>query len=164
MNTKKSKLIITSVCVFSLMGLFNNSFATEKSVIETSSPIIAEGLQNVTVLANQGSVFSITIPKKISLDNTTRGNSQSSYTIEIRGDIASDEILSVVPDKSFIMNQSGGRTFTVSTTQNVTTAIWNEITETNPKIITGSLTGKNMTSGSWVGSFNFNISLEKITC
>lgn len=158
---KNFKLVTTSLCLMSLIGTFNIALANERGVTENSSPITSGGLQNVTVSANQGSVFSITIPKKITLENTTKGNSESSYTIEIRGDIASDEILKVIPDNSFNMNQDGGRTFPVSVTQSITTATWDEMTETNPKRISGNLNGTNMTAGNWNGTFNFNISLDK---
>lgn len=161
MKKQRIKLIILNTCLVSLLGTFNTAFAKERGVTENSSPITTGGSQSVTVTANQGSVFSITIPKKITLENTTKGNSQSNYTVEIRGDIASDEILKVIPDNSFNMNQDGGRVFPVAVTQSVTTATWDEITETQPKTITGNLKGTNMTAGNWQGIFNFEISLNK---
>lgn len=158
---KHIKLITTSLCTLSLLGVCNVTFANERGVTETSTPITSGGSQSVAVSANQGSVFSVTIPKKITLENTVKGKSESNYTIEVRGDIASNEVLKVIPDNSFNMNQDGGRTFPVSVAQTVTTAVWNEMTEVNPKTISGNLSGTNMTAGDWQGIFNFNISLDK---
>lgn len=158
---KHIKLITTSLCTLSLLGAYNVTFANERGVTETNSPITSGGVQSVAVSANQGSVFSVTIPKKITLENTIKGKSESNYTVEVRGDIASNEVLKVTPDNSFNMNQDGGRTFPVSVTQTVTTAVWNEMTEVNPKTISGNLSGTNMTAGDWQGTFNFNISLDK---
>ena len=164
MENYKLKILTLGICVLGVSAMTTNSFASMtnvRGVIENNSSITGAGSQTVTVTASKGSSFSITIPKRIELDNTTNTESESIYTVQIKGDIASDEVITVSPDSSFNMTQSGGRTFPVVVTQLDTTAEWDEISGVNGKTINGRLDGASMTAGNWQGTFNFNISLNK---
>jgi hypothetical protein len=133
----------------------------------------------VTVTASQASTFSVTIPKSIVLAGASGGTNSATYDITVKGNIASDEVVKVVPASSFNMkDDKKGKAdieATVSqTTQNFVDAAtkkatyredasYSTIGTNNNKIENaGTVTVTGLSAGSWTGNFNFTISLNAI--
>lgn len=117
------------------------------------------------VYAEIGSTFTVTIPKKITLSGSTRSGS---YTVSCSGDIAGNEYVSVVPDASFDMIQTGKTNVTASVTQETQSFRGNNYTGSvgtgEAKMedgATGSISAAGLTAGAWKGTFNFTISLKQ---
>lgn len=130
--------------------------AMSKAVIQESNPITTNSTNTVTVTATKGSTFSVVIPKTIELDDT----GSSEYRVVLKGNIAADETLTVVPDGSFTLSQEGKDDLTGTITQTDTSATYNEITPTTGKTISGSVNVPDITAGNWSGTFNFKINLN----
>ena len=118
------------------------------------------------VYAEIGSSFTVTIPKKITLSGETKSGS---YTVSCTGDIAGDEWVSVVPDASFAMKQTGKKDVTASVTQavnrfrgnNYTGSLLADGSEVKMESgATGSISAADLSAGAWKGTFNFVIALN----
>ena len=62
--------------------------------------------EEVRVKVNLGSEFVITIPKDIVLDGEAK---KADYQVNVKGDIAGDQVLQVVPDTEFLLKETGGK-------------------------------------------------------
>ena len=125
--------------------------ATETSVKETE------------VVYTQDSSFTVTIPKKITLDETKT----STYDVTVEGDISSDEKVTVVPDASFLTkDQATSGTVkadvTATVTQEKTEWVNAEISVDGGSTVNGSVSAPDLTAGSWKGTFNFDIDLSTL--
>lgn len=124
------------------------------------------------VYAKVGSTFTVTIPKKITLAGATK---TGSYTVSCTGDIAGNEYVSVTPDNSFMMKQTGKNDVTTIVSQAVNKFRGNNYVKslnvdgTEAKMqdgATGAIyaDGSNgsgtLTAGAWNGTFNFAIALN----
>ena len=128
------------------------SGATSTLSVETGEAV--EGTNAVNVYAKIGSSYTVTIPKTITLDGSTK---TGSYTVSVAGDIAGDETVNVVPDASFKMSQTDKADVTASITQDKTA--W-KVAEFGTAG-NGSISASGLTAGAWNGTFNFNVGLEK---
>lgn len=138
-----------------ILGSLTPVFAT---VNETQTTSENETLAT-DVLYNQDSSFTVTIPKLITLDSTKISN----YTVTVTGDIASNEQVNVIPEKEFLMKDqalTGTKKTDVTATVSQDKEGWkfNEFTTLG----NGTVTAEGLTSGSWKGSFWFNISLDNL--
>ena len=123
------------------------------------------------VTVTQGSTFSVKIPKEVILDGTANGDNSAIYNIEVTGNIASNETINVVPAASFNMRDVKGvkKDIVATIEQPITKFVDSQVNVDgkNDTIHIGNTTGKitvaNLTSGSWEGSFYFNISLTAPT-
>lgn len=125
----------------------------------------------VNVYATQASTFSVVIPKTIILDGAFgAGKSyEGKYEVIVKGNIAGDESVNVVPDASFALQQAGKTDLTASVTQTV--QHFRDTTETvgadtltgvnlnTPVKTTGTVAVQGVTAGSWHGTFNFAIDI-----
>lgn len=116
------------------------------------------------VYAEIGSQFTVTIPKKLTLDGSTK---TGSYTVSCSGDIAGTEYVSVTPDESFAMKQTGKANVTASITQETTKFRGDNYTgslvageDYMTKGATGSISAQDLTAGAWNGTFNFAVKLN----
>ena len=124
------------------------------STLAVTTTEAKEGTNAVNVYAQIGSSYTVTIPKTITLDGSTK---TGSYTVSVAGDIAGDEAVKVVPDASFKMSQTDKADVTASVTQDKTA--W-EVSEFGTAG-NGSISASRLTAGAWNGTFNFNVGLEK---
>jgi hypothetical protein len=135
------------------------------------APIYATVVDTQTITENkeaeclvtytQASSFTVTIPKEVDLgaDKTT------DYTVNVVGDIASNEKITVVPDASFLMkDQSGAATLkddvTATVKQDVQEFVYSDINVDGGKTVDGNIDAQGLTAGSWKGTFNFAIALQ----
>ena len=128
------------------------SGTTSTLSVETGEAV--EGTNAVNVYVEIGSSYTVTIPKTITLDGTTK---TGSYTVSVAGDIAGDETVKVVPDASFAMSQTDKADVTASITQDKTAWKVSEFGTAG----NGSISASGLTAGAWNGTFNFNVGLEK---
>lgn len=150
---------LTGLSVFALL-MVNNPFKVEATeLFKTSSnhTITSNTTGVVQVTANQGSTFSVTIPKSVDLGST----GTASYEVRINGDISGDEVVRVVPDASFQMTQAGKTPVTAVISQTETEAGAMELLNSKTKLITGQISAAGLTAGEWSGTFNFNINLAQ---
>ena len=124
------------------------------STLAVTTTEAVEGTNAVNVYAQIGSSYTVTIPKTITLDGSTK---TGSYTVSVAGDIAGDETVKVVPDASFKMSQTDKADVTASVTQDKTA--W-EVSEFGTAG-NGSISASDLSAGAWNGTFIFNVGLEE---
>jgi hypothetical protein len=126
------------------------------------------------VTVTVGSTFTVAIPKKIELDVTGTTGSHD-YNVDVYGDIAGNETISVTPASEVTMKQTGKSDLTGKVTQKVTKFLSPSYSTslsgiedtilmslTAPSAVgngrtTGNVKVENLTSGTWDGTFNFTI-------
>ncbi len=100
--------------------------------------------------------FSITIPKSLTLSGSDNDFSVGNYNVTVSGEINDDEVLTVKPDDNFYL-KSNGKNDVLAQINQESTKWYNTQLNTTSK---GSIKAL-LTAGSWDGTFNFDISLEK---
>lgn len=172
----KNKILTSFMAGAMIMTSAMPVMATEltSGVTESQSILEKDAIDGTTrptdVLYEQGSTFSVTIPKTIILDGATKA---SDYTINVKGDISSDKQVKVSPDATFDMVDQANVTnkkanVVASVTQEET--IWTsvevcQLDETATSIGTnkdGNISATGLTSGAWKGTFNFSIAMEDV--
>ena len=105
---------------------------------------------------SQTSTFSVTVPKTITLG----ADKTSSYTVDVNGDIASNETVTVTPDATVTMEDINDikADVTGTITQDKTSWIYSEMDDN----ATGSVSAQGLTAGTWNGTFNFAIALNTV--
>ena len=150
----KKKLLVTAMAAMPMLGMFGGNIASAKVV-----PGIAnEATEEVKVTVSQPSTFSVIIPKEIELVADTNTDYKEDYTVVVEGNIAGNETVTVKPDASFDLTQSGKANITATVTQNDKTASYNDLANGKTKSLAGTVTANNVTAGSWEGIFKFDIS------
>lgn len=143
----------------------NSSAATEDA-----DPVSTAGPQECTVEAEVASSFSVTIPKKITLDGSTKSGT---YTVGCTGDFAGNEFVSVTPDASFNMTQDSKADVTATVTQAKTsfrapgyqgaltdTEVKMNAADSDPATTEGNIAADGLSAGKWSGKFNFTIAQD----
>ena len=141
--------------------------------------------QQTDVSVTRGGNFSVTIPKKITLPGTAddNGDHKQSYSITVKGDIGSDQQISVVPQPTVTLTQANKTDVTGTVTQgaqifrlatgstealdestHIQTVLFSNLNSMNgfTKTNTGTVSAKNLSAGTWSGSYTYNIALENI--
>ena len=120
---------------------------------------------NTEVYATRTSTFSVTIPKVITLDGQSK---VGSYQVKVKGDIAGSQEVSVTTPSDFTMSEQNAgidkKADVKATIYNNAKTTWNqaEIAENeylNTAITENQIEAKDITAGSWMGTFDFNIQL-----
>ncbi len=62
---------------------------------------------NTNVYATQSSTFSVFLPVVLVMDGQAGQDHEAEGTIQVKGNIAGDEYISVVPDETFALSQEG---------------------------------------------------------
>ena len=106
---------------------------------------------------NENNYFNIVIPKEITINAETES---ANYYIKVNGNILDTQMLSIVPDTNFLMQENGGKNdINGIVTQNNFDYYYNDLqgegTEYN-----GNIQIYNLSAGEWSGKFNFNISVN----
>jgi hypothetical protein len=180
-NTKLMAAIPMVATLIAPMTAFAaTSYTTTSASVTNATAITADAETNqVDVSVTQGSTFSVTIPKKIVLTGTVGQTNKSDYSVTVSGNIASNEVINVVPSGTGT-DSSKNPTFSMSDDKGVKTALTATISQTVTKFVdsqskektyksatdtialgttSGSVTVANLSAGSWSGNFNFAISL-----
>lgn len=155
---KKISIKTTIAMLFSavlLIGLTTPALA----IVDETQNMSANGTGNTEVFYEQGSSFSITIPKKITLN----ADKTSTYDVTVTGDISSDEEILVVPEETFLMKDQatvGVKKADVTATVEQDKTTW-KFNEFNTKG-NGLIEAYDLTSGNWAGTFWFNLKLQAL--
>ncbi len=109
----------------------------------------------------QASTFTVTIPKRIVLGS----EKTSDYNVNVKGDISSDNQVKVAPATKFDMVDKGTvgeRKANVEATVTQAETIWSsaQVCTEDGTDKTGNVSALGLTSGTWEGTFTFNIALE----
>ena len=159
----KNKLFKPVMAVALAAILAFGSIVPFSATVDETQTASESGNKEAEVVYTQDSNFIVTIPKKITLDS----DKTSAYEVNVIGDIASDEKVTVVPDASFLMKDQA----TVGTLkEDITATVAQDKTEwTSPEIVVeggsttdGSVSAPDLTAGSWKGTFNFDIDLSTL--
>jgi hypothetical protein len=156
MRKIKNGLTIAMAAVVA-MGLLAPIHAT----VVDDQTITKDESAECVVTYTQESSFTVTIPKTVDLgeDKTT------DYEVNVVGDIASNEKITVKPDATFKMvDQSNATVKKADVTATVTQAtqefVYSDINVDGGKTVPGNIDAQDLTAGSWKGTFNFAIALE----
>lgn len=154
----KTRLLSTVLAMGLIAGMSIPQVMAED--VQTTQTITDSGsTASCDVTVNGGSsTFTVTVPKAIS---GTGKSGTLNYEVTVSGDFAGNEQVNVNPDASVTLQQS--RKTDVIATISQDKKSWN-VDELSTKGA-GSITYDGLTSGTWNGSFNFNISLtgENVT-
>lgn len=150
---------------------------------EYSDEITADANTNTCeAYLTKASTFSVVIPKTIVLDGAAKTNNTGVYSVTVKGNIAGDDIISVVPETNskvvskqgnslddtkvqFYLGQPGKKDIVATVTQPKTTFQINDgmVTEENVETgntVTGTVAVSQITAGKWSGNFNFKIAIN----
>lgn len=179
----KLKRFIAMTMAFCLTILPSNAFATEINLENSSANVNKHGTvtkdsgsdtfddettnvwqggsitEEVRVNVDVASSFTITIPKEIVLNGN---DGSATYKVKCEGNIAGDQVICIVPDASFTLNEDGGKTTPVTATQPDTDFTYVELNDA--KEYDGSLSAPQISAGNWSGSFYFNIDFKASGC
>lgn len=161
----KNKILTAIMAGTMMMGSTLPVFAA--STVKDYAPISQEeiGEDGITrpteVEYKQASTFSVTIPKKIVLGE----EKNSDYNVNVKGDISSTDQVKVAPITKFDMidvGTVGTRKANVEATVKQDETIWSsaQVCAEDGTDKTGNVSALGLTSGTWEGTFTFNIALE----
>ena len=71
----------------------------------TTQEATTTGTQGATVIYQQDSAFTVTIPKTITLGQ----NKSATYNVKVKGDISGNETVTVTPDATMQLTDSNGK-------------------------------------------------------
>lgn len=164
-----------SIPIMTLMPLTtfaasNNHNNTEENVSYQDSILKDNDKNETEVKVTQASTFSISIPKQIVLNGTKGEKNDADYIIAVKGNIASDEIVTVKPDDYFILTNTKNKENKLTTnvsqdaTKFVIENLKNKHFSNNDDYVKLGTTNGNvevlgLTEGSWEGEFQFYINL-----
>lgn len=145
------------------------------ATILTRIPVMADDNTNVVtgnptsvdtrVEATVPSSYQITVPKKITL-TVTKDSSNGGYTgyadykVNVQGDIAANEIITVTPMKDTIeLNQSGKTSKSATVALDANELDSAAISGAAGKDVSGTVTASGLTAGSWSGTAGFSVNV-----
>lgn len=137
------------ICVLSITPAY--------AAVESETSLTAPGTSETTVYADIDTEYTVTLPKIAKLDKATK---DSDYTVKVQGDIAGTDSIIVEPETSFAMHTNGKENVTATVTQTKTKFEASEIAG-DGATEAGKIAAPGLTAGSWNGSFNFNVQLQK---
>ena len=152
----KMKRIATALLASTIMMSSLTCMPLAEDTTQTTSQT---GVQSTTVTYRQDSTFTVSIPKTITLDSSKT----ATYNVNVKGDIAGDDIIVVKPDKTVTMSDSNGKSdVTATITQQKTDFTMSDLKANSGEgnSTTGTVSATDLTAGSWTGTLNFDISLN----
>lgn len=135
------------------------TLAAETSSGETkvTQELTQVGSNSATLTYEQASVFTVTIPKAITLG----GDKSAVYDVKVKGDIAGNETVTVTPDATVVLQDANGKSnVTGQITQTKVEFTSDEIVSDDGSVTGGNIAAEDLTAGNWSGTFNFTIGLE----
>lgn len=125
-----------------------------------------DSIEDCAVVASQASSFTVSIPKSIAMDGAT---GTATYTVSVRGNIAGTETLTVKPDSTFSLVQSGKSNLNVTVgqyadnTKRTAKTTWQYAELASGSTAYGYIAVSGSTpvsAGTWSGAFDFTIRLS----
>jgi len=176
MKNKKSKaiaLILAAIMACSATP----AFAASTGSISTDTTVGEDTAQNAktkyTETAEEGDVdvdvyltiddsgVMVGVPTEIIVSGTpdAQGNYKGEYSVEVEGDFAGNKTLTIAPDASVTLKQTG-KNDVAATIAQIKTKFTNADILAKKNTSDGSVTAESLTAGSWSGQFTFNVSLK----
>lgn len=134
---------------------------------ETKNDVINEAYagtkQSTEVAVSQGAQFSVMIPKKIVLDGST---GSADFAVKVTGDIPGNQKITVAPEsETVVLATKGKKDISAGIVQKKTE--WSVAEDTQDGLAAGVeeigyISTKDLSAGTWTGTFNFNIAVEEI--
>lgn len=140
---------------FSLLGIF--CVAGLWIVPAKADDIIDVGEKAVPVTYTDEGYFTVTIPKKIVIDNQTK---EGNFTVSVDGDIYNDKYILVSPDLTVTMKDDSGVKSDVNCDIVQKHVAFMEPSNGYIKESVGTVCGYDLSAGTWTGQFNFDISVQ----
>ena len=153
----KKKLLVTAMAAMPVLGMFGGNFAS--AAVTKEDTFTQNTTEDVQVKLTQPATFSVIIPKEIK-ETVNTSTYTDQYTVVVEGNIAGNQTVTVTPDATFGLIQSGKAGITATVTQNDQTANYNELANNATKSLNGTVTANNVTAGEWEGTFKFDIGLN----
>ena len=160
----KNKILTSLMAATMIMGSAMPVFAATTASDTVNETQAENGTTRETeVIYTQSSTFTVTIPKKIALDGSTKA---SDYDVNVKGDISSDKQVTVTPDASFKMKDqstTAKKKADVDATVTQAEKTWSseEVNVTTTGTTkNGNISATGLTSGSWKGTFNFSVAMS----
>lgn len=157
MNKYIKKSIAIIIATFTVLNTTIPVFANEANQVYSIENDTAK--TNVTLEIADSEIL-VSLPKTVIVSGT-RDNQDNlfkgHYGVKVEGDFAGNEMVSVVPDTTVELSQSGKASVDADITQNKTQWTYNESGE----IAQGEISTCDLSAGMWNGTFNFNVSLDK---
>lgn len=88
------------------------------------------------------------------------GEYSCNVPVSVQGNIAGNEYISVVPDKTVIMKQDGKPDVTATITQEKTEFTYQDLKDGNKATTTTKISTNRLTAGDWVGVYSYQVSLK----
>ena len=124
----------------------------------TTQEVTTTGTQGATITYEQDSAFTVTIPKTITLGQ----NKSATYNVKVKGDISGNETVTVTPDATMQLTDSNGKAAVTGTiTQDITEFAAETVNLPDGVGTTGNIVANGLTSGDWLGNFEFAIGVDK---
>ena len=150
----KRKAISSLLCVLAILQMSVTPAYATNITQQTSTP----GNQSATITYDQGSKFTVTIPKTIALGS----NKSVEYTVKVEGDISGNETITITPDSTITLNDADGKdAVTGNIEQTKTEFNSTEVNQADGVSTTGTITANDLTAGDWSGNFEFAINVNK---
>ena len=149
----KRKAISSLLCALAIIQMSVTPAYATNITQQTSTP----GNQSATITYDQGSKFTVTIPKTIALDKTKT----HTYNVKVEGDISADEAVTVTPDVTVAMTDTNSKNSVTGTiTQEKTKFVATEVNQADGTTTTGNISAPDLKAGNWSGQFNFYINVD----
>lgn len=130
---------------------YSHPEALDERVLDKESNICEPDSSGICY--EQNTTFLVTIPKEIALNR----DKTAIYAISIRGDVANNEIIIVVPDESVTLYDRNGKEPVIGVIeQNVTEFAASDICD-GGMVTTGTITAPALSAGDWSGCFDFTV-------
>ena len=157
----KNKSILTMflaslICMSSTITTFAD--VTETQIVNNDSE---NKSPSVDVKASIKSTYEVTLPKTMTVNN-----GDNAYNVNVKGDLAGDEAISVVPDATVSLSSEGKDAVVGNITQEKQTFTYADASKKTNDVLTGTDAAGNisingLTAGHWAGTFNFNVGTNK---
>lgn len=160
---------LTKLCALALTGatlLTSVPASAADPTISTQQVTQDRSVKTKVVVEGAESTYSIVLPKTMS-GNAVNNAIDWDYNVNVTGDIAGNEYVSIVPQSEFTLSQTNKPSITGSVSQDITKFYASDyalaLSSDSVKFgtnVTGNVKANNISAGEWKGTFYFNVSLE----
>lgn len=112
--------------------------------------------QSFDVYATKDSVSEVLLPKTVILNGAKAKSNDGYYVAGVKGDIAGDKQINIVPDSTVALSAAGQNDVTAEITQDKTGFIYADGINPDSWTLTTGKISANIAAGQWHGTFNFN--------
>ena len=157
-------LLASMICSSSVIPAFaaEGADGSDDPVIYQTVTNESDNKSPVTeVKASIKSTYEVMLPKTMTVNN-----GDNAYNVNVKGDLVSDETISVIPDTTLSLSSEGKDAIIGNITQEKQEFTYIDVSKKTDDILTGTDAAGNiningLTAGHWSGIFNFNVEINK---